>query len=251
MCTSHRSVIHITMLFPLILLLCSCNLPTTAPSQHAEGIRTASGTSDTFLAHLESGNLVVDEITVMTEDTQGRIVRMALRNPGTEEVVVTIPCGLYFTAEEENMQRMMVIQSEPVAIAATSNAVLELYVICIDSDLDAPTSDAAYQIGMLASDELLQLAQCLCSLNLDEHGEAVEVPDGGGSIGLQFAVWAVSNDMFSEGAEDRFDEEASALTTVLGGELGEDIGELVAAFVDLYRESARPWLDYCGIQIKP
>jgi hypothetical protein len=251
MWTLHRSVIRLAMLFALIALLCSCNLPTTTPSKPNEDNRTASIANDNFLGRLESGDLVLDEIAITTEDTQGRIVRVILRNSGTEEIVVSIPCGLYFTAEDESMQRMMVIQSEPVTILPGSSGVLEPYVICIDSDLSTPTSDTSYRIGMLTSDELLQLAQCLCSLDLDEDGEAVEVPEGGGALGLQFAVWAVSNDMFSEGTEERFGEATGALNTLLGEELGEGLGGLITAFVELFRESARPWLDYCGIPIKP
>ncbi len=177
-------------------------------------------------------------------ETQGPILTLQLTNPESAEVLVDIPCGLIFRPEAgDDEQRMMSIQPASAVVPGGGTAQIEPYVICIDANRAAPDLGTIYEVGEMASGDLLKLAQCVCQEDLTAPDE---MDLGFGSVGVQFAVWAVSSDM-------NFEE---MLAGEGGGEgalddvLGEQSGELLGLMQDLLLAPAQEWLDRCGIEMQ-
>jgi len=208
---------------------------------------------DPFFEKVERGDIVLEDVSMNEGGINGRIIDVVVTNPGTETITVLLPCGMYFAPVDDDTQRMMIIQSEEVMIEGGETVVIEPYVICIDGSAGAPSGGDSYSVGMLTSGDLLALAQCLCTIELDSDGGISTIPDGGGEFGLQFAVWAVSDDMFGEDSELDFGDATSAFDSIFGAEFGEELGEMaemVNALLETYRASVEPWLAYCGISFE-
>ncbi|MBN2555175.1 MAG: hypothetical protein JXA97_04480 [Anaerolineales bacterium] len=273
----NRCKLLVLLVITALLTLSSCNAPARMPDNVTPTIeRDVSGgdepdrpeetptprpddgsgptVEDPFFEGIERGDFEIVDVVMSEDGIQGRIIDVAVHNPGTETITVLIPCGMFFAPSDDDTQRMMVIQSEEVVIDGGETVVIEPFVICIDGSAGAPSGGDAYQVGMLTSGELLQFAQCLCLIDLDVDTGAAQVPMGGGEFGLQFAVWAVSDDMFGEDTEFDFGESASAIDSIFGAEFGEELGdmaEMINAMLEMYRGMVAPWLAYCGISLEP
>lgn len=266
----------ILLMITALLVLSSCNMPArlpdgdvtptierdlsggdepdrpeeTPPPEDDDGGGVAL--DDPFFEQIERGDIILEDVSMSEDGINGRIIHVTVSNPGTETITVFLPCGLYFTPSDDDTQRMMIIQSEEIILDGGETVIIEPYVICIDGSAGAPSGGDAYEVGMLTSGELLTLAQCLCRIELDTEGGLATIPDGGGEFGLQFAVWAVSDDMFGEDSELDFGEASSALDSIFGAEFGEELGEMaevINALLETYRASVEPWLAYCGISL--
>lgn len=130
----------------------------------------------------------VDEVSSPDGGVSGPIIRLSVTNTGSEEVIVTIPCGLVFQPGNDGEQRMIVVQPATVAITAFRTVKLTPYVMCIDSDKDPAGIGASYSVGTLAREDLLALAACICELDLSE-----ELDENVGDFGLQLAVWSLAD----------------------------------------------------------
>jgi len=261
-------------LFIVILILTGCNMPNRLPDEDITPTpeRDLSGgdepdrpeptatpkpdddegftLDDPFFEAIDQGDFEIVDVVMSADGIQGRIIDVVVHNPGTETITVFIPCGIFFAPSDDDTQRLMVIQSEEIIIDGGETVTIEPFVICIDGSAGAPSGGDAYQVGMLTSGELLTLAQCLCTIDLDDNAGMSTIPDGGGETGLQFAVWAVSDDMFGEDTMLDFGEASSAIDSVFGVEFGDELGEMaevINALLESYRGMVEPWLAYCGI----
>lgn len=191
--------------------------------------------------------LALEEVTSNGEGTQGGVIQLQIRNQTDEDVLFTIPCGFFFTPSIEDEQRMMVVQPVEETVGPNSEITLEPYVICIDSGKSAPDAGSGYRLGSMVSGDLLKLAECICNEELADEVESFE------DIGLQFAVWAVSDGVdFSELAELPGMAEGAlgdVLGEQLGGELGEELSGLLEGLMGMYQAPTEYWLDRCGIEL--
>jgi hypothetical protein len=177
-------------------------------------------------------------------ETQGKILTVQLTNPESEEVLVEIPCGLIFAPETaEDEQRLMSIQPASAMVPAGGTASVEPYVICIDSGRATPSQGTSYQVGEIASGDLLKLAECLCGEDLSTAGEGEA---GFGQLGVQFAVWSVSSGTDFE----ELLSGAAAGGGALGDILGEQGEELFGLLQEMFLAPAQQWLDRCGIEVE-
>jgi hypothetical protein len=177
-------------------------------------------------------------------ETQGPILTVQLTNPENQEVLIEIPCGLIFAPETAaDEQRLMSIQPASAVVPGGGTSQIEPYVICIDASRAAPSLGTTYEVGEMASGDLLKLAECVCQEDLSASDE---MDLGFGSVGVQFAVWAVSSDMnFEEMLADEGGGEGA-----LDDVLGEQGGELLGLMQDLLLAPAQEWLDRCGIEVQ-
>jgi hypothetical protein len=99
----------------------------------------------------------------------------------------------------------------------------------------------------MASDDLLKLAECICSEELD-----IEL-DPFSTLGVQFAVWMVSDDVSLEEMFAGIDDAEGALGEVFGGEfgdlIGEEMGGMMEMMVSFLQEPAEDWLNRCDIDL--
>jgi hypothetical protein len=222
--------------------------PTSEVGESAAGTAEPSGEeaqSPGLPALLAKGAIELPGIEANVDgETQGPILTVQLTNPESEEVLVEIPCGLIFRPETgDDEQRLMSIQPASDVVPGGGATQIEPYVICIDASRAAPSLGTTYEVGEMASGDLLKLAECVCQEDLTA---ADDTDLGFGSVGVQFAVWAVSSDM---NFEEMLAEEgggAGALDDVLG----EQGGELLGLMQDLLLAPAQEWLDRCGIEVQ-
>jgi hypothetical protein len=214
-----------------------------------DGNDVGSGVTGNSLAELVGAErLDLESVSATGEGIQGQVLMVQLTNPGNDEVIVTIPCGFYFSPGDDEEQRLMVIQPASVSIPAGGTATVEPYVICIDSSKAGPEASSTYHLGEIVSGDLLKLAECLCQ---EELPSPMDLTAGMDAMGVQFAVWAVSDGIL---AGTEMIDSQGALEELLGGELGteflgEEFTEMLQQLMLLYGEGAQPWLDRCGIEL--
>lgn len=209
-------------------------------------------------ALLGSGDLAMT-VTSPAGGVSGRILDVTLTNEGLDDQIVLLPCGYVFEPAAEE-QRMMTVQPETLALGPGDTTTFSPHVMCIDSGLPAPEGGSVYGIGTMATDELLALAECVCTRDL-----ATELDPVMGDMSLQFAVWTVADGDPVDIGDEMTDLEG-ALGDLVGGELGIDLEELAdmpgmegidldamlaqaSQFMDDYQLTASRWLDECGIEL--
>ncbi len=271
--TSHSKPSLILALGALLLASMACNLPlpdlpgggeepaeptaTEAPQQQISEA-TATPTPSPQAAEdpaalpvrLERGEVELRPVSAVEEDISGPVLLLQVTNLTDDEVLVTIPCGLVFQPANGDEQRLMVIQPEGITLAPGEQGEMQPYVICIDANRAGPSVGSSYSLGLMATEDLLSLAQCICQEDLAALEESFDFES---LLGLQMAVW-----MTSEGAADLGElfsqlegEAGGALSDLMGedlGEMGMDMQQFIDMMEQLMGEPARQWLQKCGLQ---
>ena len=183
---------------------------------------------DTLLpARLKANQLKIQSDTIDSNgsDFFGPILSVQVTNPGTKDVVTTIPCGLIFVPDDNTQQRLIVIQSVSATVTPKGPAELKPFVACIDDSKHAPANAATYQIGTMATGDLLKLAACVC-------GEPLSVSqDINQEFGLQVALWHTTDPKFP-----------SEITQ-------SPLGPALQPLMPLFLSSANGWLTKCGLKV--
>jgi hypothetical protein len=188
---------------------------------------------------LESGAISLNGVQGNSDgETAGPVLTMSLTNPGTDEIVVDIPCGLVFAPSESDTQPMMVVQPLQVSLLAGETKEVTPFVICVDIAAAAPSTSSTYTIGYIAADDMLKFAECVCNEDLGIDPE--------NALGVQFAAWTIQvqgdfSTLFSG-------EDTNALAEYYPGEDLEELAEMLQEMMAMYSQS---WLDKCGIVIIP
>jgi len=186
--------------------------------------------ADTYLpAELDRGTLKLDSVAANGDGSNfyGPLMLLQVTNPGTNDVLTTIPCGLIFQPDDTEQQRLMVIQAYSATVQAGRQADLKPYIVCIDSSKHAPAEHATYTIGNMASGDLLALAACVCTQPLTFEKD---IPR---ELGLQFAVWHTSDPEFPGNAGDS------------------PLGSAIEPFIKVGTDIANGWLKSCGLKTMP
>jgi hypothetical protein len=196
----------------------------------------APGPGEGLADMVDRGEVTLEDVTSSGE-IAGPGIDVVVGNPGPETVEVIIPCGFTFAPDNSEDQRLMVVQPASASVPAGGQASLNAYVVCIDSNNDAPSEGSGYSLGTMQTGDLLRLAQCACGEDL----AASQDPLAG--MGVMIAGWMISNgqsfsDMVSseaQGAMDQF--------------FGEGSGGAFAGFLSFLEDPANAWLDRCGISL--
>ena len=138
---------------------------------------------------------------------------------------------------------MMTVQETTAEIAPGETAILTPVTVCIDSGASIPEAGDNYTMGEMESGELLQLARCVCA-----SPDTLNDP-----MGVQFAVWQVSNPDDGDNI-DAFNGEA--MQALIGEAMGEDIpAEMLEMLEGLEGvmdipglNNAAAWLEKCDIE---
>lgn len=195
-----------------------------------------------FFQMLESGAINLEGIQANSdeEDTYGPILTLQLTNPNTEEVVVSIPCGLVFIPGDNQYQRLMMVQPLEVELAPGETQTSTPYVVCIDVSASAPEYNESYSIGTLAENpELLKFAECICN---QELGDDLASMDG---LGVQMAAWSIE----MGGDFTNILEEEGAMADLFEDEYGEDLEEMMSQFAEMFSSFGDEWLTKCEIDV--
>jgi len=111
----------------------------------------------------------------------GKCLKLKIKNLQRKDIEIQIPAGLMFASSDENHQDLMTTQERMLAIEGHKNRITKLYAVCIQAPKGSPTVGSGFNISMLASGYLLQVAQYLAKEKLYSHEAA------------QYAVWAASD----------------------------------------------------------
>lgn len=191
---------------------------------------------------INRGDVKVEEIVVTDEGfgTSGEIFSVAIRNMSNDALEVEIPCGMVFTPNDSSLQPMMVIQKDTASVDPGKTTDLSPYVVCIDASAGIPEADDTYTIGYMEGGDLLSFAECLC-----EDPDTTTDP-----MGVQFAVWMVSDDINHENLSEFSGE---AFQSLFGDQMGEYIPDEVRSMLEnalgLSGDGgSEGWLARCGIR---
>jgi hypothetical protein len=191
---------------------------------------TGAGLAD----QVARGELDLDNIRANGE-IAGPGIDIVVANPGPTDLDTWIPCGTVFVPDDDEDQRLMVVQEVWGTIPAGGQANLSAYVVCIDSSSSVPDDGAGYALGPMAPDRLRQLAECACREDLAGSADPLE------GMSLLLAGWMIASDM----QLGEVDSESQAALDQL---FGEGAGQALAGMREFFEEPARMWMDRCGIQ---
>jgi hypothetical protein len=200
---------------------------------------------------VQIGDALIEHVESISEDeTAGRILTVHVTNPTTDEIVVTIPCGLIFNpGPGSDEQRLMVIQEASTSLLPGEEATLSPYVVCIDSSSAVPELGSTYTLGIMATGELLKLADCICKETVaDIEMDPLAFMD---QFGLQFAVWTVSDGLSFEEMFEGMEEAGGALGEIGTEDFTEEMEELFGGVMEMFQGVGQDWLEKCQIEITP
>ncbi len=249
--TTRRWLHFASVMLLITSAILACNLPSDLTKQPSP----PEGKEDTFEVEesdsFQLGGAVLDDVVSTSDgDTAGRILRVQITNPMTDELLATIPCGLIFNPPPgSDEQRLMVIQQVSAAIPPGESADLTPYVICIDSSSAVPATGSSYQIGVMATGDLLKLAQCMCNETLaDIEDDPLAFTD---QLGLQFAVWTVSDELSFDEIFEEMEDAQGALGEIGAGDFTEGLEDLLGGIMGMFQAAGQEWLEKCDIEINP
>ncbi|MFK7771186.1 MAG: hypothetical protein AB8F94_03565 [Saprospiraceae bacterium] len=111
----------------------------------------------------------------------GKCLKLKIKNLRKKKVEIEIPAGLIFNSNDPTQQDLMITEERMLAIEGNKRRVAKMYAACIQAPNGSPTSGSGFNMSMLASGQLLQVAQYLAKEKLYKNDAA------------QYAVWAISN----------------------------------------------------------
>ncbi len=223
-------------------------LPTDTPTLEATDTPVPTATATPFAVGGEFG-----PITSSGDGYTGTgSINVPVSNPSGETVEVVLPPGFVFLpAPGSNEQRLMVLQAASVTLGPGESATLDPFVACIDANAGAPGTGSSYTPGGMVEDERLQqLADCLDEQDLSASTAGFD------GMGLQFAVWSVSDDFSLGEVLDIMqtadgEELDQALEEMEGGAAGAifapEMMGILLPFLEQANTSSERWLELCEI----
>lgn len=188
---------------------------------------------------LSSGDLAIEGVEANSDyETVGTILTVQFTNLSSDEILVTLPCGLVFVPTTTEEQELMMIQPMEVSLGAGESAEFSPYVVCIEMNAPAPERSSGYTLGYLASEDMLTFAECICGEQLSSELGSMD------SVGVQFAAWSISTggDILS-----LIEEESGSFEQYLEGLEGDQLVEQITQMMEMF---GGEWLDRCGITLE-
>lgn len=112
----------------------------------------------------------------------GKCLKLKIKNLGKKKLEIQIPAGLIFNSSDPSQQDLMITEERMLAVEGNKNRVAKMYAVCIQAPNGSPTLGSGFNMSLLATGHLLEVAQYLAKEKLYKKDAA------------QYAVWAVSDD---------------------------------------------------------
>ncbi len=111
----------------------------------------------------------------------GKCLKLKIRNLQKKKLDIQISAGLIFKSNDPTQQDLMITEEKTLAIEGNKRRVTKMYAACIQASNGSPSVGSGFNMSLLASGHLLQVAQYLAKEKLYKNEAS------------QYAVWAVSN----------------------------------------------------------
>ncbi|MFK8008781.1 MAG: hypothetical protein AB8H03_20645 [Saprospiraceae bacterium] len=111
----------------------------------------------------------------------GKCLKLKIKNLRKKKLEIEIPAGLIFNSNDEDHQDLMTTQERILAIEGNKKRVAKMYAACVEAPKGSPTVGSGFNMSMLATGHLLQIAKFLAKEKLYKNEAA------------QYAVWAASD----------------------------------------------------------
>lgn len=112
----------------------------------------------------------------------GKCLKLKIKNLRKKKLNIQIPAGLIFNSNDPNQQDLMITEERMLAIEGNKRRVAKMYAACVQAPNGSPTLGSGFNMSLLATGLLLDVAQYLAKEKLYKNDAA------------QYAVWAISND---------------------------------------------------------
>lgn len=110
----------------------------------------------------------------------GLTVDYKIKNQTDDSLKIIVPAGWRMNSVKEEYQDILVTQEQILALGKQQQKTFEVKGYCCEADHAGPSKGLKYELGKLASPNLVLVATYLNATKLDENTQ-------------QYAVWAVSN----------------------------------------------------------
>lgn len=111
----------------------------------------------------------------------GEAIRLSLGNKGKKTLEIRIPAGQVFEAVDSSLQNLMALEEKLLTLEAGKTRPVGLQAACVEAGDASPFAGSAFNLGALASGQLLKVAQFIHEHRLFNDPSA------------QNAVWAVTD----------------------------------------------------------
>ncbi|MGK0366661.1 MAG: hypothetical protein ACI85O_003736 [Saprospiraceae bacterium] len=112
----------------------------------------------------------------------GKCLKLKIKNLQKKKLDIQIHAGLVFNSNDPGEQDLMITEERMLAIEGNENRIAKMYAACIQAPNGSPSLGSGFNISLLATGHLLQVAQYLAKEKLYKNAAA------------QYAVWAISNE---------------------------------------------------------
>lgn len=126
----------------------------------------------------------------------GECLKVDVKNRSAKAIRTSIPAGWVFVSEVEDVQDLIVVREEAIALAPNGRTTVTCRAFCCEASNSGPGEDEVFRKGRLASEKLATFARFVDSLGYDDGivQSAIWVLSDGHDIGSVGALDSSAND---------------------------------------------------------
>lgn len=129
----------------------------------------------------------------------GKVMALEIVSNSKKDLLVDIPAGLQLHSEDSMIQDLIIVDERQLDLASGAKRKVIVNAMCIQPHNGSPYATSVYQLGNMANDTLVKLAQYLATKRYqDEMGQS--------------AIWAMVN---NEGLENVYGPDQTRLQDLL------------------------------------
>ncbi len=111
----------------------------------------------------------------------GKCLKLKIKNLRKKKIDLQIPAGLIFNSNDPTLQDLMITEERMLAVEGNKKRVAKMYAACIQAPNGSPSLGSGFNMSLLATGKLLEIAQYLAKEKLYKSPAA------------QYAVWSISD----------------------------------------------------------
>lgn len=125
-------------------------------------------------------NEIVNNAESYTPSYTGKCIKLSIQNISGKNLKIHLEPGRFMMPDDSAAQRMIVTREEFIAVNKALTVNREIYAMCSQLSKHSPSADAKFEVGGMASGNLLKVAQFISEKNYQSNAG-------------QHALWAISD----------------------------------------------------------